>query len=384
MVWALGCVATLDNLANLTNPNNLDEFRITVRSLTHTLIFIHPAYPAMMLFNKNLDRDVVIIAEIGVNHEGDPLVASALVKAAAEAGADAVKFQSYTPERYVSGIDPERQNRVRRFALSESTHRKLAAQAKDLDISFLSTAVSEDWLPLLAEIGGAIKIASGDLTFEPVIRGAARTNKPVILSVGLGTLEEIDQAVNWFAEEAGAKSLRDRLALLHCVVAYPTPIEQANVLSVPFLQERYGLHVGYSNHVIGPEACYSAVALGAPIIEVHLTDCKTGRSFRDHALSFEPDDLAALVRAIELIKASLGQPGKTRADAELGNLAAARKGIVAARDITPGTILREDDIMFARPVIDFASTEVSSVLNTKTIRAIAKGMPIRRADLAVS
>ncbi len=338
----------------------------------------------MMLFGKNLDRDVVVIAEIGVNHEGDPQAASALVKAAAEAGADAVKFQSYTPERYVSGVDSERQNRARRFALSESTHRKLAAQAKGLGISFLSTAVSEDWLPLLAELGDAIKIASGDLTFEPVIRGAARTNKPVILSVGLGTLAEIDQAVNWFAEEAGTKSLRDRLALLHCVVAYPTPIEQANVLSVPFLQERYRLHVGYSNHVIGPEACYAAVALGAPIVEAHFTDCKTGRSFRDHALSLEPSDLATLVRTVGLIKASLGQPGKARAEAELGNLSAARKGIIAARDIAAGTVLREDDVMFARPVIDFSSADVSSVLKAKTIKAIAKGMPIRRADLAVS
>jgi N,N'-diacetyllegionaminate synthase len=336
----------------------------------------------MIIFAKNLDHDVVIIAEIGVNHEGNPEVAAALMAAAARAGADAVKFQSYTPERYISGIDPERQERVRRFALTEATHRKLATAAKNLGVSFLSTAVSEDWLPLLAELSDAIKIASGDLTFEPVIRGAARTGKPVILSVGLGTIEEIDQAIAWFSNEIGSVSLRDRLALMHCVVAYPTPIEQANVLSVPFLAQRYGLHVGYSNHVIGPEACYAAAALGAPIIEMHFTDCKSGRAFRDHALSFESGDLEAMVPVIKRIRASLGNPGKGRSEAELSNLAAARKGIVAARDIAAGTVLNETDLMYARPVLDFASTQLSLVVGLKTTAAIAKGMPIRRVDLA--
>ena len=335
----------------------------------------------MIVFAKNLDRDVVIIAEIGVNHEGNPEVAATLMAAAARAGADAVKFQSYTPERYVSGIDPERQERVRRFALTEATHRKLSATAKNLGVSFLSTAVSEDWLPLLAELGDAIKIASGDLTFEPVIRGAARTGKPVILSVGLGTIAEIDQAIAWFGDEIGSVSLRDHLALMHCVVAYPTPIEQANVLSVPFLAQRYGLHVGYSNHVIGPEACYAAAALGAPIIEVHLTDCKSGRNFRDHALSFEQRDLEEMVSVIKRIRASLGTSGKGRSEAELSNLAAARKGIVAARDIAVGTVLSETDLMYARPVLDFASTQLSLVVGLKTTAAIAKGMPVRRMDL---
>jgi N,N'-diacetyllegionaminate synthase len=337
----------------------------------------------MKIFGKNLERDLVVIAEIGVNHEGDPEVASKLVRAAAEAGADAVKFQSYTPERYISQADPERFARVGRFALDIPTHRRLAAEAKEAGIAFLSTAVTEDWVPLLAELSPVLKIASGDLTFEPVIRAAARSGRQVILSVGLGTIEEIDRSVGWFADEIGPDAdLRERLALLHCVVAYPTPVEQANVLSVRFLAERYNLHVGYSNHVIGPEACYAAVAIGAPIVEVHFTDKKTGRTFRDHALSYEPSDLRSLVDTLGRIRASLGRIGKQRAEAELGNLTPARKGIIAARELPPGTIVAESDLMYSRPVFDFSSNDLALVIGRKTQSPIGKGMPVRAADLA--
>lgn len=326
----------------------------------------------MNLFGKDLDTDIAVIAEVGVNHEGDVEVASALVRAAAEAGAAAVKFQSYTPERFISPADAERFARVTRFGLDESAHRRLAAEAAELGIAFLSAAISEDWVPLLAELSPAIKIASGDLTFEPVIRAAARTGKPVIISTGCGTAEEVDRAVSWVREEIGAEALPQRLALMHCVSAYPTPIEQANLRAIPFLAERTGLTVGWSNHVIGGDACMAAVALGASLIEVHITDCKTGRAFRDHELSFEPAELAALTASLRCVRASLGTYGKSPAAAEAPVCAAIRKGAIAARPLAADTVLTADDLMFARPGTHFQAPDLPRLLGRRLVRDLAR------------
>jgi len=335
----------------------------------------------MKIFGKDISRELAVIAEIGVNHEGSLDKAVDLLHEAAEAGASAVKFQSFTPSKYVSAVEPERLERVKKFCLDESAHDRLKSEADKAGVSFLSTAVSEDWVGKISELSDVIKISSGDLNFEPVIRSAARSGKIVILSVGLGTTEEIDQAVQWFNDELGDVPIETRLILMHCVVAYPTPIEQANVLSVPFLRERYGLVVGYSNHVIGPEACYAAVALGANLIEVHFTDQKEGRAFRDHALSFEPNDLRQLVKTATLIKSSLGKLGKIRVESEIPNIEPMRKGIVAKGNLASGTVLEERHISYARPARGFLCTETGLALGGRLKNDIAEGMPIGPDDL---
>ena len=330
----------------------------------------------MMFLNKNLYDEILIVAEIGVNHEGDADKALALVQLAADAGADAVKFQTYTPERFVSSTDPERLERVRRFSLDEATHRRLAERAGELGIAFLSTPVTEDVVPLLNSLCPAFKIASGDIDFEPVIRASAATGKPLILSTGLATLDEIDRAVQWIRDETGLADLRDRLVLMHCVSAYPTPMEQANVRSVPFLAERYGLHVGYSNHTIGDEACLAAVALGACAVEVHFTDCKEGRTFRDHTLSLDPDDLAVFVGKARRLRSSLGNYGKTIQECEIGGREALRKGVVAACDIEAGTVIAPEHLMFARPATEFWSDESGLLLGKVLRKSLKSGEPI--------
>ncbi len=335
----------------------------------------------MNIFGRDIDREIAVVAEIGVNHEGDPAVASRLLRLAAEAGAHAVKFQTFTPARYASASDPARLKRVTGFSLDRDTHLRLAREAAALGVAMFSTAVSDDVVPFLAETFPAIKIASGDLDFEPVIRAAARTGKPMILSTGLGTMEEVERAVGWVRDEVGASALRDRLVLMQCVSAYPAPIEEASVLGVPYLAERTGLRVGYSNHVIGPEACYAAAALGACMIEVHFTDCKTGREFRDHSLSFEPDDLRALLAVLPRIRASLGAPGKQRMSSELANLRAVRKGVVAARDLPAGTVLKREDLMFARPQTEFAAGEIDSLVGRKLGVALATGELVPRTGV---
>jgi len=336
----------------------------------------------MYLFGKNLNTDVVLVAEIGTNHEGDRQAALRLVQLAAEAGADAVKFQSFTPSRFVSADDPERLARVTRVALDAKTHWELAAEAAKLGIAFFASAISEDVVPLLAECGSAIKIASGDLTFEPVIRAAARSGRPVLMSTGIGTTEEIDCAVEWVTDEIG-DALPDRLILMHCVAAYPAPIEQANLRAIPFLADRYGVNVGYSNHVLGFEACLAAIALGATVVETHFTDRKEGRTFRDHAMSCDPDDLARLKAQIKAVRASLGRYGKSRMPCELPLLHAARKGVVAARDLPADHLLQVSDLMFARPADEFPASAIGSLVGRKLAKPLRSGQQVRRDMLVV-
>jgi len=323
-------------------------------------------------------RRPFIVAEIGVNHEGSFDKAKYLIDSAARTGADAVKFQTYTPSRYASASDPGRLERVTKFSLAHEEFELLSQVAADLKIEFLSTPVSEDVVPLLSRICSRLKIASGDLTFEPVIRAAAQTGKPIILSTGLGTIEEIDQAIEWIRSETGSDWLSHNVTLMQCVVAYPTPIEEANLLSIPFLKERYGLSVGFSNHVIGQDACLAAVALGADIIEVHFTDCKVNRDFRDHEMSFDEKDLREFVVKSQLIYSALGQYGKFRQNSEKSLLKVVRKGLVAARPLRKGSVIRRDDLMFARPATEFDSNELDLVVGQTLLQDLNAGELVPR------
>ncbi len=334
----------------------------------------------MKLFGKDLDKEVAVVAEIGVNHEGSLDVALELLRLAREAGATAAKLQSYTPERYASSSDPVRLRRVTGFALDEAAHYRLADEAEKIGLPLFSTPVTEDVVPLLGALFPALKIASGDLTFEPAIRAAARTGKTVLLSTGLGTMEEIERAIGWMRDEVGA-ALQQRLILMHCVSAYPTPIAEANLLSIPYLADRTGLYVGYSNHVIGVDACLAAIALGACVIEAHFTDCKSGRSFRDHELSLDPDDFANLVKAAPNWRAMRGTWGKALQPSELANRTAIRKGIVAARPLAAESVLAADDLAFARPASEFAATELPQLLGRRLKATVGAGELIRRADI---
>ncbi|RED52439.1 N-acetylneuraminate synthase family protein [Aestuariispira insulae] len=334
----------------------------------------------MKLFGKELDREILLIAEIGVNHEGDLEAASRLLALAAKAGADAVKFQSYTPERFISTDDAERLERVRRFGLDQAAHERLAAEARALDVPFFSSAISEDWVPKLAELGEAIKIASGDITFEPVIRAAAGTGCKVILSTGTATVPEIDRAVHWVRDVVGEDKLADRLVLLHCVSAYPTPMEQANLLSIPYLMERYHpVTIGYSNHVKEREAAIAAVALGARVVEMHFTDRKEGRDFHDHSLSADPEDLAYLARVLPQVAAARGQYGKEVQACESGNVWAIRKGVSANRDLVAGTVIGADDIRYTRPATEFPSLEADKVIGATLAEDCREGAVLKRS-----
>lgn len=338
----------------------------------------------MKLFGKDLSNDVALVAEIGVNHEGSVDAAFKLLRLAAEAGADAVKFQSYTPERFISAADPARFERVSRFALDEATHRALAAEAETLGVGFFSAAITEDWVPLLAELGEVIKIASGDITFEPVIRAAAETGRKLIISSGASTVDEVDQAVSWVRDVVGDADLPSRLLVMHCVSAYPTPLEQANLLAIPFMAQRYApVQIGYSNHVIGPEAAIAAVSMGARVVEMHFTDQKEGRDFHDHSLSADARDIAYLADILPKIAAARGTYAKTVQPCEEAMPPIIRKGIVAARDLVAGTVLAEADMMYSRPASEFSSGDYRRLLGARLNVDCAKGHVIAKTAVDI-
>jgi N,N'-diacetyllegionaminate synthase len=335
----------------------------------------------MKLFGKDLSKDLVVVAEAGVNHEGSAAAAVKLVGLAAEAGADAIKFQTYTPARFVSTTRAESLARVSKFRLDEEGHELVLAEGKRLGIPVFSSAITDDVVPFLAERFPAIKIASGDVDFEPVIRAAARQGKPVLLSTGNATIEEVDAAVGWVRDEVHDVPLNERLVLLQCTSSYPAPIEEANVATIPMLRARYQVPVGFSNHVMGPAACLAAVALGACLLEVHFTDQKEGRTFRDHQLSMTVQELSSLIETARLIRAALGSPEKSIQPSERGHSLDIRKGLVAARDMVEGTILSDDDLSYARPAIYFRSSQRGQLIGRRLKRGLASGAVITPDDL---
>ena len=330
------------------------------------------------MFLENTNK---IIVEIGVNHEGNFESAKKILRMACEAGAQIIKFQSYSPERFISANDMQRLERVKKFSLSAENFLELSKITSSFGAIFLSTPVTEDWVEKLNPICPAFKIASGDITFKPVIKAAAKTGKPLIISTGAATLKEIDQAVNWVKDEVGENNLKNRLILMHCVSAYPAPLNQANILSIPFLKERYGLKVGYSNHVKSMSACLTAVALGADLVEVHFTDCKEGREFRDHELSFDQNDLRTFIKMADEIRQSLGTYGKEVQNCEKEIISAIRKGIIAARDLKKGEILSINDLSFARPATEFSSNDIEKLVGFTLKSDIDKGFLITKESI---
>jgi N,N'-diacetyllegionaminate synthase len=327
----------------------------------------------MKLFSSDTESDLIVIAEIGLNHEGSLKAALNMLEQVAACGAHAVKLQSFTPEKYASSSNIERLERVRKFSLSENDHKELAGFAHKLGIGFCSTPLSEDWVETLASLSGAIKIASGDIDFQPVIASAARTNLPIILSTGCSDALEVDAAVKLISDIRGSEETAKSLALMHCVSQYPANLEDCNLTSIKFMAERYGLVVGWSNHVVGPLACYAAVGMGAKVIEVHVTDKKEGRAFRDHEMSFDFDELRALTRNLGDLRSAMGIVGKRPTKSELLIKEEIRKGLVAARDLKRHTLLVDSDISYARPAHGFKSSEKNLIVGKKLLNDIKSG-----------
>jgi N-acetylneuraminate synthase len=300
---------------------------------------------------------VFIIAEAGVNHNGDVAMARQLVDVAADAGADAVKFQTFRAENLATEAAPKAEYQLRhteadesqfamlkRLELSREAHRMLSDHCRQRGIIFLSTPFDEEAADLLFELDvPAFKVSSGDLTNLPLLAHIARKGKPVILSTGMSNLDEVTDAVRAINDAGGTQ-----LVLMQCVTNYPARPEDVNLRAMQTMRATFHLPVGYSDHTEGMEVALAAAALGASVIEKHLT-LNRNLPGPDHAASLEPRELAALVSGIRKVESALGHGRKECAASELETARVARRSLTAARDIIAGTRLTREMIAARRP-----------------------------------
>jgi N,N'-diacetyllegionaminate synthase len=301
----------------------------------------------------------LIIAEAGVNHNGDLDMARRLVDVAAAAGADLVKFQTFKADRLVaadapkaayqqhtSGADETQHAMIRRLELSPEAHKVLIGHCNSRGIGFFSTAFDLESIDLLVSLGlDRFKIPSGEITNLPYLRRIGSFGKPVLLSTGMASMADIEGALE-VLESAGTG--RDRITVLHCNTEYPTPMSDVNLRAMQTLRQAFDVAVGYSDHTEGIAIAIAAVALGASVIEKHFT-LDRALPGPDHKASLEPDELKAMITAIRNIEQALGDGRKRPSPSERKNVAVARKSLVAARPIRAGETFDATNLTAKRP-----------------------------------
>lgn len=330
----------------------------------------------MRIGHLDTDERVVVVAEIGNNHEGDARVAAELVDRAAEAGADAVKFQTFRTDRFVSPeVGRERYERLRGFELRAEDFAELAQRAHGVGLAFLSTPLDLVSVDVLEPLVDAFKIASGDNDFIALLDRVAASAKPVIVSSGASDFEGIRAAVERLSGRAAGG-----VAVLHCVSAYPAPPDEVNLAVIPSLSE-LGAVVGYSDHTVGLAAAPLAVTLGARIVEKHLTLDHAYSDFRDHALSADPAEFAQLVERVREAERLLGDGEKRLQPSEEASAEAIRRSIAAARDLSEGHVLEPADLTWLRPGGGLRPGRESELLGRRLRRDVPAGALIALTDV---
>lgn len=303
----------------------------------------------MRIRNRDSTASVIIVAEIGNNHEGDPALAAEMVRKAAECGVDAVKFQTVRAGQLVSQADEARYRRLKSFELSYEEFETLSRLAHELGLLFVSTPLDAASADALRPFVDAYKVASGDNDFFPLIERIAQTGIPLIISTGASDERRAVGIVEFVRQKWAESSISGELALLHCISSYPAPAREVNLRSIPFLAERCGCAIGYSDHTLGVEAAVLAVALGAELIEKHFTLDKNYSDFRDHQLSADPPEMTELVQRVRQASEMLGRAEKRVQPCEEPAADAIRRSIVAARDLAAGDTIGWDDLKWIRP-----------------------------------
>lgn len=324
---------------------------------------------------------VLIIAEAGVNHNGDLAVAERLVDVAADAGADYVKFQTFSARRLVTTDAPKAEYQqqaggtlesqyemLRRLELDRTAHERLLDRCRARGIGFLSTGFDDESIEMLLSLGiDRLKVPSGELTNLPYLEFVGKQRKDVILSTGMATLEEVGEALE-VLERAG--SPRERVTVLHCNTEYPTPMSDVNLRAMVTIREAFGVAVGYSDHTLGIEVAIAAVALGAKVIEKHFT-LDRGMTGPDHRASMEPAELAAMVTAIRNIEKAMGDGHKRPSPSESRNRDVARRSLVAAVPIRKGELFTMDKLTAKRPGNGIAPMRLPEVIGRPAPRDFA-------------
>lgn len=322
-----------------------------------------------------------VIAEAGVNHNGKIALAKKLIDVAREAGADAVKFQTFRADKLVTrqagkavyqaastDASESQFDMLKKLELSDGEFRELDMYCREREIIFLSTPFDEGSADFLETLGmPAFKIASGEITNLPFLAHIATKKKPMIISTGMAGIGEVEKAL-----ETIGRTGNERVALLHCVSNYPTEPGDVNLRAMETLRHAFCVPVGYSDHTLGIEIALAAAALGACVIEKHFT-LDRGMTGPDHGASLEPDQLREMVRGIRTIEQALGDGRKRPAASEQNTAAVARRSLVAARDIEAGEVLREDMIVIRRPGNGLAPALLPRLVGRKVKIAISEG-----------
>ena len=330
----------------------------------------------MKLGKINTKTKVIIIAEIGNNHEGNYALAEEMIGLAAEAGADAVKFQTIIPEKLISISQKERLAQLKKYQLSYSEFRNLSKIASQYGLEFLSTPFDIESVEFLNELVPAFKISSGDNTFYPLLNTVATTGKPIILSTGFQNLRDVRSSVEFINNIWKSRNIHSELALLHCVSTYPTPVEQANLYAIRELQNIVET-VGFSDHTLGINAAILSVAAGARIIEKHFTISKHQSEFRDHKLSADPKEMKQMVDQVRLAEQLLGSGVKEIQIDEALTKESVRRSIVAARNLSIGQVIKIDDLSWVRPGNGLAPGQENRIIGKKLKKDVAKGQQIK-------
>jgi N,N'-diacetyllegionaminate synthase len=338
-----------------------------------------------------------IIAEAGVNHNGDEKMALALVEAAVKSGADAVKFQTFSADKLTrkgaekaeyqkqATGDGDQHGMLKALEMSENLHQRLFSRCAELGIEFMSTAFDEESLDFLVALGvKRIKVPSGEITNAPLLRHMAGKGLPLIVSTGMAELDEVVAAVDVIRAariaHGFAEPLAEMVTILHCTSNYPTESADVNLRAMNTMARTTGLPVGYSDHTLGLAVSTGAVALGATVIEKHFT-LDSELPGPDHKASLEPDQLGALVRQIRDVEAALGSDVKAPTVSELPVRELVRRSVTTVRSLAAGATVGKDDVTLMRPGTGIPPIDLDKVIGRKSARNISAGETLTWLDI---
>ncbi len=322
-------------------------------------------------------KRTLIIAEVGVNHNGDINIAKKLVDAAADAGVDYVKFQTFKADKLVNkdakqadyqientGVVESQYQMLKRLELTDENHHILIDYCDKKGVKFLSTAFDFESIEFLKDKLDFYKIPSGEITNLPYLIKVAKLKLPIVMSTGMANMQEVKEALAVLIAHGINK---EDVTILHCNTEYPTPMKDVNLLAMKTIEKELGVEIGYSDHTLGIEIPIAAVTLGATVIEKHFTIDKTMEG-PDHKASLEPNELKAMVAGIRAIELAMGNGIKTPSESEQKNIKVARKSLVALTDIKEGEVFNESNITVKRPGTGISPMKWNEVLGSRASR----------------